>query len=132
MADEKITNTGYVDVTTTDNKEMTEKVGVVPVTSHEPYDAVSHNINIGEFSANPAVRTISCTRLYADPLKPRGKHDQNSLNAELLEEEPLDLYKPFPITEDIVIEDNILTIRAIFVGVILGSLVNASNLYLGR
>jgi hypothetical protein len=63
MADEKITNADYVDVTTTDNKEMNEKTSVVPVTSHEPYDAISHNINIGEFSANPAVRsycTLAC------------------------------------------------------------------------
>lgn len=58
MADEKITNTGYVDVTTTDKKGMSEKVSVAPVTSHEPYDAVSHNINIGEFSANPTVRSF--------------------------------------------------------------------------
>lgn len=119
MADEKITNTGYVDASNTDSKEINEKVheaNVTQVTSHEPYDAVSHNINIGEFAANPA---------------PRADHDQNSLKEELLEEEVLDLYKPFPINDQIPAEDHILTIRAIVTGVILGSLVNASNLYLG-
>jgi hypothetical protein len=112
MADEKIT-------TNPDSKEISEKthgVDVAPVTSHEPYDATSHNINIGEFSQNPA---------------PRGNHDQNSLKDELLEEEVLDLYKPFPINDQIPVEDHILTIRAVVIGVILGSLVNASNLYLG-
>ena len=119
MADEKIASAGFVDVTSPNSKEINEKTheaGVAQVTSHEPYDAASHNINIGEFSANPA---------------PRGDHDQNSLKEELLEEEVLDLYKPFPINDQIAAEDHILTIRAIVTGVILGSLVNASNLYLG-
>jgi hypothetical protein len=116
MADEKINDVGYVDVTTTDSKEINEKTGVSHVTSHEPYDAVSHNINIGEFSTNP---------------RPRGEHDQNSLKEELLEEEFLDLYKPFPINEGIPVEEHILTIRAVVTGVVLGCLVNASNLYLG-
>jgi hypothetical protein len=44
----------------------------------------------------------------------------------------LDLYKPFPINDDIAIEENILTVRAVVVGVVLGCLVNASNLYLGN
>lgn len=116
MADEKITGAGYVDVTNTDSKELNEKIAVTLVTSHEPYDAVSHNINIGEFSTNPT---------------PRGDHDQNSLKEELLEGEVLDLYRPFPINEEIPYEDNILTIIAVLTGVVLGSLVNASNLYLG-
>ena len=117
MADEKITGAGYVDVTNTDSKELNEKIAVTLVTSHEPYDAVSHNINIGEFSTTPT---------------PRGDHDQNSLKEELLEEEVLDLYRPFPINEEIPYEDNILTIRAMLTGVILGSLINTSNLYLGK
>jgi hypothetical protein len=116
MADEKISGAGYIDVTRTDSKEINEKIAVTHITSHEPYDAISHNINIGEFSANPI---------------PGGDHDQNSLKEELLEEEVLDLYKPFPINDDIPFEEHILTVRAILTGVILGCLVNASNLYLG-
>jgi hypothetical protein len=53
------------------------------------------------------------------------------LKEELLEEETLDLYRPFPINEEIPVEEHILTIRAVLTGVVLGCLVNASNLYLG-
>lgn len=42
-----------------------------------------------------------------------------------------DLYRPLKMDENIPHEENILTVRAIVVGCILGSLVNASNLYLG-
>ena len=116
MADEKI-SPGYVDVTSSDSKAINEKTNIAEVTSHEPYDAVSHNVNLGEFTANPL---------------PRGEHaDANSLKEELLHEEVLDLYRPFPVNPDIPEEDTILTFRSIFVGCILGALVNASNLYLG-
>jgi hypothetical protein len=57
-------------------------------------------------------------------------HDQSS-QVEALQEGALDLYKPFPITEGTPLEDHILTIRAVIVGIVLGSLVSASNLYLG-
>ena len=57
-------------------------------------------------------------------------HDQSS-QEEILQEEVLDLYKPFPIAEGTLLEDHILTIRAVTVGIVLGSLVSASNLYLG-
>ncbi|KAH6655211.1 OPT oligopeptide transporter protein-domain-containing protein [Truncatella angustata] len=42
-----------------------------------------------------------------------------------------DLYQPLPNIEGVAEEENPLTVRAIVVGVILGSLVNASNIYLG-
>ncbi|KAK1460510.1 oligopeptide transporter [Colletotrichum cuscutae] len=42
-----------------------------------------------------------------------------------------DLYRPLKMDANIPHEENILTVRAIVVGCILGSLVNASNLYLG-
>lgn len=42
-----------------------------------------------------------------------------------------DLYVPLKMNAEIPYEENPLTIRAVVVGVILGSLVNASNLYLG-
>ena len=58
------------------------------------------------------------------------QHDQSS-QEEPLQEEVLDLYKPFPIAEGTLLEDHILTIRAVTVGIVLGSLVSASNLYLG-
>lgn len=58
--------------------------------------------------------------------------ETHSLKDELLQDEELDLFKPFPIDPGHPVEDNILTIRALVVGIALGALVNASNLYLGR
>ncbi|KAI1865048.1 uncharacterized protein JN550_008594 [Neoarthrinium moseri] len=43
----------------------------------------------------------------------------------------VDLYQPLPPVEDAPEEQNPLTIRALVVGIVLGSLVNASNIYLG-
>ncbi|PKS11079.1 hypothetical protein jhhlp_002840 [Lomentospora prolificans] len=42
-----------------------------------------------------------------------------------------DIFKPFPPQEGIPHEENPLTVRAVTVGILLGSLVNASNVYLG-
>lgn len=67
------------------------------------------------------------------PLYPRERVDNGdgSLKEELAEAEVLDLYKPFPIDPNIPHEEHILTVRALVVGLILGSLVNCSNVYLG-
>jgi hypothetical protein len=43
-----------------------------------------------------------------------------------------DMFKPFPLLEGVPIEENPLTLRAVLIGIILGSLVNASNVYLGE
>lgn len=43
----------------------------------------------------------------------------------------VDLYKPLPRLVGVPDEENCLTVRAVVVGIILGSLVNASNVYLG-
>jgi hypothetical protein len=43
----------------------------------------------------------------------------------------VDPYLPFPVMEGLPFEEQPLTIRAVLVGVCLGSLVNASNVYLG-
>lgn len=48
------------------------------------------------------------------------------------EEEEIDLYKPLPPLEGVPEEASPLTFRACFVGICLGTLVNASNVYLGR
>lgn len=45
--------------------------------------------------------------------------------------EIVDLYRPLPVAADAPEEGNPLTVRAVIVGIILGSLVNASNIYLG-
>ncbi|RYP68497.1 hypothetical protein DL771_006649 [Monosporascus sp. 5C6A] len=46
-------------------------------------------------------------------------------------EEDIDLYVPLKLDRSVAHEDNPLTARAVLVGVMLGCLVNASNLYLG-
>ena len=43
-----------------------------------------------------------------------------------------DLYVPLPELKGVQKEQHPLTIRAVVVGVVLGTLVNASNVYLGR
>jgi hypothetical protein len=48
------------------------------------------------------------------------------------DEEPPDVFKPFPLLEGVPAEPNPLTFRAVFTGILLGSLVNASNVYLGK
>lgn len=119
MNNEKISHGLSDNVTAMDDKHsINEKViETTHVREHEPYDAVSHNMNLGEFPMNPA---------------PRAGHDGNSLKEELVLEEELDLYSPLPVDPTIPVEENILTVRAIVVGCILGGLVNASNLYLGE
>lgn len=42
-----------------------------------------------------------------------------------------DIFKPFPLLEGVPLEENPLTVRAVVIGIVLGSLVNASNVYLG-
>lgn len=42
-----------------------------------------------------------------------------------------DLFVSFPPSKGIEPEENILTVRAVVTGMVLGSLVNASNVYLG-
>ncbi|KAM7215417.1 OPT oligopeptide transporter domain containing protein [Rhypophila decipiens] len=56
------------------------------------------------------------------------KLEMHSDEEEVVEE---DLYKPLVMDESIAHEANPLTVRAVVVGIILGCLVNASNLYLG-
>jgi hypothetical protein len=113
--DEKISDARVEEPGTHDSKTMNEKTTPI-VSEHEPYDAVALNVNMGEFPMHPT---------------PRGAHDQSSLKEELIQEEAPDLYKPFPIDETIPFEEHILTFRAVVVGIVLGCLVNASNLYLG-
>ncbi|KAH8814856.1 OPT oligopeptide transporter protein-domain-containing protein [Xylogone sp. PMI_703] len=55
----------------------------------------------------------------------------NDVNSLKQEPETLDLYKPFPIDPSHPVEEHILTFRAVVTGIVLGCLVNASNLYLG-
>ena len=57
--------------------------------------------------------------------------DPEALKTHQDPDEEFDTFKPFPEIESVDLEKQPLTIRAVIVGVILGSVVNASNLYLG-
>lgn len=60
-------------------------------------------------------------------------NEYNDIKVDIKEEEEvMDLFKPFPIDHSHAVEERILTVRSLVTGIILGSLVNASNLYLGR
>jgi hypothetical protein len=59
------------------------------------------------------------------------KYDDVKVDEKELEEE-LDLYVPLKMDPNLPYEPNPLTVRAVVVGIALGALVNASNLYLGR
>lgn len=60
------------------------------------------------------------------------KYDDVKVIDEKELEEELDLYVPLKMDPNIPHEANPLTVRAVIVGIALGALVNASNLYLGR
>ncbi|KAI1339400.1 OPT oligopeptide transporter protein-domain-containing protein [Xylariaceae sp. FL0016] len=72
---------------------------------------------------------------FADqPVEPTTMADEKELTYKVSDEEVeevLDLYVPLTMDPGIPHEPNPLTIRAVFVGICLGCLVNASNLYLG-
>jgi hypothetical protein len=74
-------------------------------------------------------------RSFADGTPPFENADtlKDNVKVEIEEEEEeLDLYKPLVMDPGIPHEPNPLTIRAVVTGCILGGLVNASNLYLGK
>lgn len=77
----------------------------------------------------PNMKGVSELPMY--PVE-RREGDASSLKEELQEAEKEDLFKPFPIDPTHQVEERILTIRALLVGLVLGSLVNASNVYLGK
>lgn len=67
------------------------------------------------------------------------KHDEKNepsidVKSETSEGDPpiTDLFTSFPPLKGVEPEKNPLTVRAVIVGILLGSLVNASNVYLGR
>jgi len=57
--------------------------------------------------------------------------NKDDIKVEVEAVEELDLYRPLKLYDSGVPEENILSARAVIVGILLGALVNASNLYLG-
>lgn len=82
-----------------------------------------------------ALRSTSSIRTRPSSTYSRGgasiTGDKTFLVGEKGEEVEEDIFKPFPPQEGIPHEENPLTVRAVAVGILLGSLVNASNVYLG-
>ncbi|GKT89227.1 OPT oligopeptide transporter [Colletotrichum tofieldiae] len=65
--------------------------------------------------------------------KVRYSEQNDELKSEVSgDEDVTDLFVPFPEVKGLEPEGNPLTVRAVLVGIILGSLVNASNVYLGK
>ncbi len=85
-------------------------------TETRPADFIDHT------AGTPAVEKMAPFEEKTD-----GKADVDSVD-----EEELDLYRPLKLHEGLAHEPNPLTVRAVVIGIILGSLVNASNLYLGE
>jgi hypothetical protein len=84
-------------------------------------DLQSHETMHGFSEGNP----------HVDPA-PAGEDEKEDVKVDIDEEiEEIDLYRPLPMDPHLAPEQTILTFRALFVGIVLGSLVNASNLYLG-
>ncbi|GKT85730.1 oligopeptide transporter [Colletotrichum tofieldiae] len=86
-------------------------------------------------SADPRPSYTGSTRIHPDEKGAMGGEwtepvvDTKVPETEEHKEE--DLYRPLLMDPSIPHEENILTVRAVVIGCILGSLVNASNLYLG-
>lgn len=59
------------------------------------------------------------------------KDDGESVFSSFQEDPDRDPFDPFPIEPHLPEEKNVLTFRAVFIGCLLGALVNASNVYLG-
>lgn len=104
---------------------------------------------MAEEKVNPA----TAARVHVDGAEPRPSHssapvhpdEKGAMAGEWTEPVPdakvpetedvkgeEDLYRPLVMDPNIPHEENILTVRAVVVGCMLGSLVNASNLYLGK
>lgn len=81
------------------------------------------------------MHTVTAANTTAEvPINEKELHEKTITSLDGVED-PLiieeDLYLPLKMADGIEPEPHILTARAILVGIILGSLVNASNLYLG-
>ncbi len=116
--------------------------GVSPATSplsenqpqyDEKLDSTTHTQGV-DHDHHYETKVPNMTGVSELPLYPveRRDGDAGSLKEEVEIDSELDLYKPFPLTPDIPHEEHILTFRALAVGIVLGSLVNCSNLYLGK
>jgi len=82
----------------------------------------------------PAGNTVHPFSEANPPIERAGDQPDGDLKLELDDGEEIeeDLYLPLIMDASIPHEPNPLTARAVIVGIMLGCLVNASNLYLGK
>jgi hypothetical protein len=88
-------------------------MAVAITTGHETHDTLMD----GQVEKRPSVAAASIDL----------KNESDSEDGEIT-----DLFTSFPPLKGVEHEPNPLTARAVLIGVVLGSLVNASNVYLGR
>jgi hypothetical protein len=108
-----------------------------PLTHHrERLESSPSQLRFGDSTMATEVRPPSPTRHSQDAVpastaeKVPVEEEKIDLGAEA--EDDHDIFKPFPLLEGVPHEENPLTFRAVLIGVVLGSLVNASNVYLGK
>ncbi|KAH7041348.1 OPT oligopeptide transporter protein-domain-containing protein [Microdochium trichocladiopsis] len=78
-----------------------------------------------------ATPTLEKDTLQLGQTSSNNEKTPSDIKVEVDSVEELDLYRPLKLDDSIPHEESILTARAVIVGIILGGLVNASNLYLG-
>jgi len=100
----------------------TEKEAIADKAPHTGIHPFAESNPPVENTAELHVNEKDETKVHNDDLKSEGTND----------EKEEDLYLPLKMDPNIVHEENPLTIRAVAVGCMLGALVNASNLYLGK
>ncbi len=90
-------------------------------------------LEAAEAAGSGAVRPFSESQPPVEPSADLKSHnvEVEKTDATSEDDEEEDLYKTLPMDPSIPYEENPLTLRAVVIGCVLGSLVCASNLYLG-
>lgn len=91
-----------------------------------PIPRDGENETEGAFKVKDVTKDGTRTTAHSEPLELEEGDMESSI-------EVRDQYAPFPLNDSMIAEDEtkILRIRSMFVGVILGAVVNAANVYLG-
>lgn len=93
--------------------------------------AVNETQEVPELHQQTSVSSVSEKEKVVDSEKPKAhQHDDDEDSLDSLFDDH-DVTKPFPIDPEAPEEENQLTVRAIAVGIVLGAVVGASNIYLG-
>ena len=102
-----------------------------PTTTTEGHTTTAPTTHIEKETAPHAVGPIHTPQAAAVGVEGENLDDEK-VDLSELEDDTHDIFKPFPLLKGVALEENPLTIRAVLIGIVLGSLVNASNVYLGE